>query len=266
MNKVRIAFAGGRELGIKTLEWLCEQPWADVVTVCTLSETFDPKYYAPMSHLLEKYSIKTCDIDGLKNISFELGLSVNYNKIISPDILDIPSKGFYNVHHSYNLRLKGRNITTHAILCSRYDNIYYHGTTLHKMVPELDAGPIVASYSCPILPDDTAECLFKRVDDLAFDMLKEWLPRVATQTVYCYQPPQEGWHSFKNKDLPSKEATIDDLSSDGLWDLVRAFDFTGYEPFCIIKEHERIPLVIKRRGEYEREINLLGRVFYTKNE
>ena len=38
-----------------------------------------------------------------------------------------------------------------------------HGCTVHFVVPELDAGPIVAQAAVPVLPGDTPETLAARV-------------------------------------------------------------------------------------------------------
>jgi phosphoribosylglycinamide formyltransferase 1 len=38
-----------------------------------------------------------------------------------------------------------------------------HGATVHFVVPEMDAGPIIAQASVPVLPGDTAESLAARV-------------------------------------------------------------------------------------------------------
>jgi phosphoribosylglycinamide formyltransferase 1 len=38
-----------------------------------------------------------------------------------------------------------------------------HGATVHFVVPEMDAGPIIAQAPVPVLPDDTAETLAARV-------------------------------------------------------------------------------------------------------
>jgi methionyl-tRNA formyltransferase len=88
-------------------------------------------------------------------------------KYCAKKFLECAPKGFWNIHHSYNLRLRGRNITTHAIIRSKIDNIYYHGTTIHKMVPQLDAGPIVASEAIEICTNDTAYTLFNKVNKIA---------------------------------------------------------------------------------------------------
>lgn len=263
VNK-RIIFAGGRDLGVRVFAWLNTCDWADIIGVVPLNQKFDPDFYDEMCRLIKKYNVPVISIEDLSNLSYDIGLSVNFNKIIKPEVLEKPTKGFFNVHHSYNLRLRGRNIATQAILNSRVSGYYYHGTTLHKMVSELDAGPIVASRACDIKKNDTAYTLFKRVDKLAYELIKEWMPRIALQNIATYETPTKDVYLFKNKDLPDKEVKLD-MDDDAFYDFVRAFDFPGKEPAYYLDNKQIVPLVIiPRENEYESKIILKKHVYYTK--
>lgn len=246
------------------LRWLCSLSWVSIEAVCPIPPEQDSEAAEEMMQVISENHLSVYSMEQVKEMRFDIGLSVNYHKIISADILKTCYKGFYNVHHSYNLRLRGRNITTHAILNSRKDNIYYHGTTLHKMVPELDAGPIVASVACEIGKDDTAYTLFKKADSLALQLVMEWFPRIVTQTVYGYQPPSEDVHYYKSKDLPSKKIPVETLTSEEVYDYVRAFDFPGNEPAYIIDNGVK-PLVIKSREDYTQKIFVAGKYYYTRH-
>ena len=260
---VKILFGGGRGLGAEILKWLVGLEWVDIASVCPIPEELDGCYAKEIRQIIHENHLKESTIEEIAEEKFDLGLSVNYHKIIPAHILENCQKGFFNVHHSYNLRLKGRNITTHAILNSRKEEIYYHGTTLHKMVPELDAGPIVASYACSIEEDDTAFSLFQKVDRLAFEMVKEWFPRIALQKVYLYPVPEEGIHSYRERDLPPKEIPIDILSAEEIYDYVRAFDFTGKEPAYIIKDSKKKRIVLKEREGFREKTEIKGRCYYS---
>lgn len=262
-RRSRIIFLGGRELGTKTLDWLCECEWAEVTGVCPLPIDFDPNFHTSMSTIIDNRNLRVLNIEDVKYETFDIGLSVNYHKILKEDVLNIPSKGFYNIHHSYNLRLRGRNITTQAILKARKTGFNYHGTTLHKIVPALDCGPIVASCSCEIAPDDTAYTLFQKVDALALDTIKTWMPRIASNSVVLYETPNEGFYYFKNTDLPSKQVPCDFLSDEEIYDYVRAFDFPGYDPSYFMINNKEIPVVIKERAPYIIPLQFRNHTYYT---
>ena len=263
MNKAKIAFGGGRTLGVKTLEWLCTQDYLKVVAVCPIPKRLDLHVYDDIKSVAERNNLRVCEISDLMSLDIDIGLSVNYHRIINEDILCHCKRGFYNVHHSYNLRLRGRNITTHAILNTHRENIFYHGTTLHKMVPQLDAGPIVASRSVEITNDDTAYTLFQKTDSQALSMIKEWMPRLSSQKVFLYDPPVEGVHFYRTDDLPSRMLNVSEMSCIDLDSYIRAFDFPNKEPAFIEKNGMRIHLVFRMRDEYKYEYNLNGRIYYT---
>lgn len=262
MERIRVAFAGGRSLGVRTLKWLVLQKIFEVIAVCPVPRDSDPEYFDQMIAVINENGLKKCDIQELMSVEVDIGLSVNYHRIIREEILRHCKKGFYNVHHSYNLRLRGRNITTHVLLNTLDENVYYHGTTLHLMVPELDAGGIVASEAVNIEKDDTAYSLFAKTDEKAFDMITEWFPRVAGEKVFLYMPPQEGIHCYKNADLPDRE--IKEYMSDQEMDvLVRAFDFPGKEPAYIQKDKKKVHVVSASRDQFVNKLVIHDRIYYT---
>lgn len=263
MEKVKIAFAGGRLLGVRTLKWLASQELFDVIAVCPVPLISDPDYYGKMTDIINENSFYTCDIDKLIDKEIDIGLSVNYHKIIGENILNHCKKGFYNVHHSYNLRLRGRNITTHALLNTLQEDVFYHGTTLHLMVSELDAGGIVASEAINIETTDTAYSLFNKTDEVALKMIIEWFPRIAKEKIFLYHPPEEGVHSYKNSDLPSREININ-MSEQTIDSYIRAFDFPGKEPAYIQEHGRKIYLVFEKRDQYNKKFVLHGKTYYTE--
>ena len=263
MRRTKIAFAGGRMLGAKTLKWLCEQEYFDVIAVCLIPSEFDADYHKILLEYVNKHKLNVCDISELKNMEIDIGLSVNFHKIICPEILDHCKKGFYNVHHSYNLRLRGRNITTHAILNTLSEEIFYHGTTLHKMVAELDAGPIVASHAIGIEKEDTAYSLFCKADKAALSLIKEWLPRIAFQDIFPYQPPVDGIHMYKAADMPKRILYTDYMDSKTINTYIRAFDFKGNEPAYIQLEGKKLHLVFYPRDQYQYGYQIKGHMYYS---
>lgn len=235
----------------------------EIAAVCPNPIELDQYAYDEIKKIAEKNKLRFCEISEILLLDIDIGLSVNYYKKIREDILCHCRNGFYNVHHSYNLRLRGRNITTHAIINTLTENIFYHGTSLHKMVPELDAGPIVASRAIEISCKDTAYSLFQKADKQAMSMIIEWLPRLSAQKVFLYEPPIEGVHYYKNMDLPSRLLDINKMSTKELDVYIRAFDFPDKEPAFIEINGKKIHLVIDKRGKYIHQYNLNGCIYFT---
>lgn len=229
-GKIQVLYCTSRYLGYRVLQWLISRSPEFVIAGVCLSESNAPITCNDIIRdLLRINHIPEITWENIGDLEYDIGLSVNYDRIISQEFLERADKGFWNIHHSYNMRLRGRNITTHAILTARQTGIYYHGTSLHKMVPELDAGPIVASKATAIYDYDTAYTLFSRVEDMAYQLIDEWIPRICFETVYTYEAPKEGIMMFRNKDIGSREI-LESYDHNKIYDIIRAFDFPGFEP------------------------------------
>jgi phosphoribosylglycinamide formyltransferase-1 len=64
-----------------------------------------------------------------------------------------------NIHPSLLPLFRG----THTHQRALEEGVLVHGCTVHFVVPELDAGPIIAQAAVPVLPGDTEESLAARV-------------------------------------------------------------------------------------------------------
>ncbi len=82
-----------------------------------------------------------------------------YMRILGDAFIDRFRGRLLNIHPS--LLPKYRGLRTHARALEAGDN--EHGASVHLVIPELDAGAIIAQTSVPILPDDTAQTLAQRL-------------------------------------------------------------------------------------------------------
>jgi phosphoribosylglycinamide formyltransferase-1 len=64
-----------------------------------------------------------------------------------------------NIHPSLLPLFRG----THTHQRALEEGVLIHGCTVHFVVPELDAGPIVAQVAVPVVPGDTEESLASRI-------------------------------------------------------------------------------------------------------
>lgn len=101
------------------------------------------------------------DVELASRISaYDVGLVVGagYMRVLSPVFLD-SFPAVLNVHPSLLPELQGPGAIRRA-LAAGLDRT---GATVHFMVEEVDAGPIVAQEEVPVLPDDTEETLTERL-------------------------------------------------------------------------------------------------------
>ncbi|VVE21899.1 formyltransferase family protein [Pandoraea fibrosis] len=227
MKKIRVAFLGSRPLGYLTLKLLSEIEGVEVVA----SVVKEPSATAWWN--TDPYDIAINKIDNhreLNNIDFDFGVSVNYWKIIESELIKKPRLGFVNLHHSYNLCLRGRDMASHAIINARKSHQWYHGTTLHYTDDGLDTGPIISARACEITESETAWTLFNKTDELGRQLLEEWLPRLILARVPSAYPEPNNPLNMKAR---KNEKYIENIFADPLltYDIVRAFDFKlHYDP------------------------------------
>jgi len=108
----------------------------------------------------------------------EFLFSFYYRSMLSPEMLAIPARGAYNMHGSLLPKYRGRVPVNWAVLHGELET----GATLHAMTAKPDAGDIVDAEAVPILPDDTAVEVFRKVCVAAEVALNRCLPALLAGT------------------------------------------------------------------------------------
>ena len=104
--------------------------------------------------------------------------SFYYRHMLPAAIVSIARRGAYNVHGSLLPKYRGRVPVNWAILNGERET----GATLHEMVEKPDAGRIVDRMAVPILPDDCALDVFRKVTVAAEIVLDRSLPSLLDGT------------------------------------------------------------------------------------
>lgn len=100
----------------------------------------------------------------------DVGLVVGagYMRVLSPAFLErFPA--ILNVHPSLLPEFRGLNAVGRALVAG----VETTGVTVHFMVEEVDAGPIVSQETVPVRPDDTEESLLERLHPVEHKLLVE---------------------------------------------------------------------------------------------
>ncbi len=82
-----------------------------------------------------------------------------FMRILTPDFVQRFAGRMLNIHPSLLPKYPG--LKTHARALAAGDA--EAGCTVHEVIPDLDAGPILGQARVPVLPDDTPESLAARV-------------------------------------------------------------------------------------------------------
>ena len=110
----------------------------------------------------------------LTDISPDFIFSFYYRFMLSPAVLATAMRGAFNMHGSLLPKFRGRAPVNWAVLSGETST----GATLHEMVEKPDAGRIVDQFPVPILPDDRAIDVFRKVTVAAELLLDRSLPGV----------------------------------------------------------------------------------------
>jgi methionyl-tRNA formyltransferase len=97
---------------------------------------------------------------------------------LKPALLALPRRGALNMHGSLLPKYRGRAPVNWAVLHGER----HTGATLHYMTDKPDAGDIVAQQGVPILPDDTAADVLRKVAVAAEIALDAALPALIAGT------------------------------------------------------------------------------------
>ncbi|CAO4169111.1 phosphoribosylglycinamide formyltransferase [Methylorubrum extorquens] len=95
----------------------------------------------------------------LDEAGIELIVLAGFMRILTDSFVEAWGGRMINIHPSLLPLFKGTHTHERALEAG----VRLHGCTVHYVVPELDAGPIVAQAAVPVLPGDDADTLSARV-------------------------------------------------------------------------------------------------------
>ena len=104
--------------------------------------------------------------------------SFYYRNMLKKPLLDLPTRGAFNMHGSLLPKYRGRVPVNWAIIHGERET----GATLHVMNEKPDNGALVDQQAVPILPDDTALEVFHKVVCAAETTLDRSLPALLAGT------------------------------------------------------------------------------------
>jgi methionyl-tRNA formyltransferase len=111
-----------------------------------------------------------------------------YGALIPQAALDIPARGWVNLHFSVLPAWRGAAPVPHAILHG--DDVT--GATTFQIVRELDAGPVFGVLTEPVRPADTAGDLLERLSVAGAELLVATLDGIESGALEARDQPSDG--------------------------------------------------------------------------
>lgn len=159
----------------------------------------------------------------------DIFFSIFYDKIISMEFIANRKKCF-NFHGGILPDYRGSGTINWAIINGEKET----GVTLHEIDSQIDHGPIIDTIKITINDNDTAQSLYEKLEDVIFQMFKDWFNRLITLNYSAVPQDHSKAKLYTRKDL---QKAID------VSKLARAFIFYDKEKaFYINKKGEKIYL------------------------
>ena len=127
-------------------------------------------------------------VEELRALAPDLMVLADYAQLIPRALLDLPPRGFLNLHPSALPRHRGATPIPATILAGDTES----AVTLIVVAEEMDTGPIVATEPLEVRPDDTAVTLEERAASVAGDLLRRALPEWLAGRIVARPQPAEG--------------------------------------------------------------------------
>ena len=198
---MRLVFAGTPQVAADTLAHLLDRGGHEVVAVLTRPDA--PKgrssrpVPSPVAELALDRGIEVLRPSRAGDPELATRLAelapdccpvVAYGGLIPRRLLDLPEKGWVNVHFSLLPRWRGAAPVQHAILAG--DDVT--GVTVFELVEELDAGPVLATREYRLGEHETSGQALAALQAIGADLLLDTLDRLEAGTVTPAAQPEDG--------------------------------------------------------------------------
>ena len=149
----------------------------------------------------------------------DASIVVAYGHILVPEVIDAPPRGTLNVHASLLPALRGAAPIQAAIRQGFEET----GISVMRVIPALDAGPVLLRIATPIAPDETYGELAIRLSELGAQALIEALALVELGA--AHETPQDDTRATYAPKLDRAAVTVDwSRPADDVARLIRAVD------------------------------------------
>ena len=185
MKKASIVGLFGRQLGLETLKGILNDGLFELKAVVTHYYEVNMEDVRP----LFKEFVKICEENSiplivvhknqenlkiLENLDFDFIVSNCYKYIIPNKFLGFAKVDSLNMHRSLLPKYKGLKPLRKALENKDKEA----GTTLHRMVAEVDSGDIIDQYKIPVEEGDTEQSLFEKLYPTQYHLLKRGLLKI----------------------------------------------------------------------------------------
>lgn len=186
MKKIKILLAGTPEFSVKTFREIINN--FEVIAIISQPDRLVGRKQIltppPIANLAKEKKIKLFQPEKisqiyeiLKELEFDLMITMAYGQIIPETILELPKLGSYNIHASLLPKYRGAA----PIQYSLANGDEKTGITFMQMVKKMDAGDIIFQEEIIIDESDNFDSLSEKLSDLSSLKITEWINNIYNQ-------------------------------------------------------------------------------------
>ncbi|HZZ92763.1 MAG TPA: formyltransferase [Usitatibacter sp.] len=173
------------DVGVRCLSVLLAAGIRPALVVTHRDDPRETIWFASVEKLAREQDLEVATPDDPREVEPHLAriapdflFSFYYRHMLPAPILAAARRGAFNMHGSLLPKYRGRVPVNWAILRGERET----GATLHEMVEKPDAGRLVDQMAVPILPDDVALDVFRKVTAASEIVLHRSLPALVAGT------------------------------------------------------------------------------------
>ena len=186
MSHKKVVFMGTPEFSVPILETIAKSSYkiSCVYTQMPNKSNRGQKWnISPIQKCAEKLKLivrnpKNLNSDEefefIKKLNPDIVVVVAYGQLISKKILNLPKKGFINIHASLLPKWRGAAPIQRAIMNSDSES----GISVMKIDEELDAGPVMKRVKIKIDESFTTKDLSEKLSDISSELIVEILDEI----------------------------------------------------------------------------------------
>ncbi|WP_311172600.1 methionyl-tRNA formyltransferase [Halobellus ordinarius] len=227
-DKMDIVFLGVNDAGMQIYEWLCDRNEVDVRALLTEPD----------------------QLDIVRQVDPDFIVSVGFDHLVPPEVLNIPSEDAINLHPSYLPYNRGKSPNVWPLIEGTPA-----GVTLHSMGTEFDTGDIIAQKQVETDFSDTGKVLHQRLEDAQFELFTETWPNIKSGDIkYSSQDDADGSYHTKTDFVelceldPSEEINVKTLL-----DRLRALTFPPFDNAYLDINGERYYVDVEIRKKDDKD-------------
>jgi len=167
----------GAERGIRIVGSVTDNGDADGVSIA--SQCGVPCLVVSRDKELTKSDWTSSLTAAVESFAPDLIVLAGFMRILESQFIEQFADRIINIHPSLLPSFRGSRAVDQSLLAG----VRISGCTVHYVVPEVDAGPILAQGAVPVFPNDTVESLAKRILKVEHELLPHVVEMIARREV-----------------------------------------------------------------------------------